>query len=74
MKLPFTSSKKTYADYIAPLKKMVEDLKNHVSMQESHIDDQEAAKFEIERDIINSRTEIKNSQNTIDKISEIIVV
>lgn len=75
-KNPFkrTEEKKTYADYVAPLKTMVNNLTNYVDEQNLHIEVQESAKAEIEADIKNSQKEIDNSKKTIDKLSDIVIV
>jgi len=76
IKNPFKGQekKKTYADYVAPLKTMVNNLSDYVEEQNLHIEVQEFAKSEIEADIKNSQKEIDNSKKTIDKLSDIVIV
>lgn len=75
MKLnPFSKPvKKTYVDFVAPLKGMMDDLTNYVLEQNQHIVEQEEAKAEIERDIANSEKEIQSSETTIRKLGELVV-
>jgi peptidoglycan hydrolase CwlO-like protein len=66
--------KKTYADYVAPLRNIIDDLINYVHEQGDHIQEQKKKKKEIEADISNSETEIANSELSIDKLSESVVI
>ena len=65
---------KTYADHVAPLRTIIDNLIAYVRDQAQHIDEQEAKKQEIEADIKNSQTEIAYSETTITKLSETVVI
>ncbi len=73
---PFKKKKapKTYADHVAPLRTIIDNLIEYVRNQSQHITEQETKKQEIEDDIKNSQTEIAYSETTISKLSETVVI
>lgn len=68
----FSSNQKNYASIVAPLKKIETELSTYIGDQQSNINDLEAQKKEIEAKIGDSKIEIKMSEGTVVKISELL--
>lgn len=65
---------KDYVGIVAPLKKMVDDLKNYVDGQRKTIIKLQNDKIEIEKNIGISNTEISKSDFTINKITDLLAI
>jgi len=63
---------KTYITIVAPLKKMVDNLKGYINEQKVSISQLNQNKREIEKSIIESDSEIARSEFTAAKIQELI--
>ena len=68
----FSSTPKNYASIVAPLKQIESELSTYIGDQENNISDLEAQKAEIEAKIGDSQMEIRKSQGTVVKISELL--
>ncbi|MFW9871546.1 MAG: hypothetical protein ACFFG0_00385 [Candidatus Thorarchaeota archaeon] len=65
---------KNYASIVAPLKKMVNDLKTYVGSKSDEILNLNNQRDQIDKDIGVCQSEIKKSNFSIDKINELISV
>lgn len=63
---------KDYTSIVAPLKKMVTDLKDYVAAKQRQISNLETQKIQIEANIFKSEDEISKSNFTSEKISELL--
>jgi len=62
----------THDSIVAPLKKIIENLKNHIRNHTMNINKLSVEKVKIEKGISNSRTEISKSDKTAKKIGKLI--
>jgi len=68
----FKGTKKDYNSIVAPLAKIEKDLTNHIGNQTVEVANLETEKKDIDVKIANSTLEIKKSQHTADKISQLL--
>lgn len=66
--------KKDYNTIVAPLKKIEADLSTYIGDQGNKIAGLEQDKEKIENEISNSKLEIKRSEHTVVKISELLSI
>jgi len=68
----FKSPEKNYATIVAPLTKIESDLSTYIGDQRNNISGLETNKKEIEVKIGDANLEIRKSENTVLKISELL--
>jgi hypothetical protein len=69
----FSSPKeKTYADIVSPLKQIESDLSTYIGDKTNQISNLEQEKKQIDKDISAADLEVKKSEHTVVKISELL--
>lgn len=66
------SKKKRYADFVAPLTKMIDDLKGYITEQQQKIRENNKQIKELELSNDDSTSEINNSKHTVEKLTEVV--
>lgn len=67
-----TEKPKTYSDIVSPLKKIESDLSTYIGDKTNEIENLEAEKQQIDKDIAEADLEVKKSEHTVVKIAELL--